>query len=112
MSLLIVGSCSRITQHLILNLARAGRHSSITLLDPLPLYRHHDRYYALRLRLLEQRSKLPVELKKLISVATLADNIAKHDEVLYVTHDYYANVIAKTKLMQLTAEFNKNVPIT
>ena len=40
----------------------------------------------------------------------LADNIKSHDEVLFVTHDYFQNVIAKTKLMQLTAELNKNVP--
>ena len=69
----------------------------------LPLYHHHDRYYALRRRLLDQKTPLPVRLEKLISVPVLADNIKSHDEVLFVTHDYFQNVIAKTKLMQLTA---------
>lgn len=30
-----------------------------------------------------------------------------HDDVLYVTHDYYVNVISKTQLMLATARFAK-----
>lgn len=27
----------------------------------------------------------------------------RFDDVLYITHDYYLNVVSKTKLMELTA---------
>lgn len=32
----------------------------------------------------------------------------QHDDVLFVTHDYYTNVISKTKLMEHTANICKN----
>lgn len=68
MSLLIVGSCSKITSNIVLALAKHNIYESITIADPLPLYHHHERYYKLRKNLNEQRSKVPVVLDKLLNV--------------------------------------------
>lgn len=48
MSLLIVGSSSRITQNIVLALSKHNLYKSITISDLLPLYDHHRRYYRLR----------------------------------------------------------------
>lgn len=48
MSLLIVGSCSRVTQNLIHLLARNHTYQQITILDLLPTYHFHQRFYRLQ----------------------------------------------------------------
>lgn len=48
MSLLIVGSCSRITQNIIHNLSAAKQYNRITIMDLLPIYNFHNRYYDIR----------------------------------------------------------------
>lgn len=48
MSLYIVGSCSRITRNIIVQLAKNNQYSKITLGDVLPAYELHDRYYQLK----------------------------------------------------------------
>lgn len=68
MSLLIVGSCSKITSNIVLALAKQNIYKKITISDLLPLYDHHERYYRLRKHLNDQRSNVPVLLEKLISV--------------------------------------------
>ena len=103
MSLLIVGSCSKVTSNLVLALARSGLYSSITIADLLPLYDHHQRYYRLRKLLNDQRSSVPVQLDKLLSVEHLAKQVAAHRDVIHITHDYFASVTSKTKVMELTA---------
>lgn len=99
MSLLIVGSCSKITSNIVLALARNNLYESITIADPLPLYHHHERYYKLRKNLNEQRTKLPVTLDKLVNIESLNKQVNNHRDVLYITHDYFATVTAKQKLM-------------
>lgn len=68
MSLLVVGSCSRIASNLILGLAKHNMYKSITIADLLPWYEFHQRYYRLRKQLTEQRSPIPVHLDKLTNV--------------------------------------------
>lgn len=53
------------------------------------------------------QSQLQLNLTRLSNINDLRAQ-HKFDEVLYVTHDYYENVAAKTKLMELTAEACKN----
>lgn len=48
MSLYIIGSCSRITQNIVLQLAKNNQYSQITIGDLLPVYEFHDRFYQLR----------------------------------------------------------------
>lgn len=68
MSLLIVGSCSRVTANIVLALAKNNLYRSITIADLLPLYDHHHRYYKLRRQLSDQKSTIPVTLEKLINI--------------------------------------------
>ena len=48
MSLFIIGSASRVTANIVLQLARNGQYSSVTIADLLPTYEHHHRFYRLR----------------------------------------------------------------
>lgn len=48
MSLYIVGSCSKITRNIVLQLAKNNQYNQITIGDLLPVYELHDRYYQLR----------------------------------------------------------------
>lgn len=111
MSLLIVGSTSRITQNIILHLARQSAYKSITISDLLPLYSYHHRYYRLRKALAEQHAQTTVSLTKLARTDELHAQIQQHQDVLFVTHDYFQSVTSKTKLMELTAELSKNVNV-
>lgn len=48
MSLFILGSASRVTSNIIIQLAKNAQYSSITLSDILPLYDNYHRYYRLQ----------------------------------------------------------------
>jgi hypothetical protein len=48
MSLFIVGSCSKITRNIVLQLAKNNQYNQITIGDVLPHYDLHQRYYQLR----------------------------------------------------------------
>lgn len=100
MSLLIVGSCSRITQNIILRLAKQQLYSKITIADLLPVYDFHRRYYNLRKTLKDERSTAEVGITKLTQFTDLPPLINGHDDVLCVTHDYFQSVTSKTKLME------------
>jgi uncharacterized protein YgbK (DUF1537 family) len=56
MSLIIVGSCSKITQNIVLALAKQSLYKKITVSDLLPTYDFHRRYYRLRRQLKDQKS--------------------------------------------------------
>ena len=109
MSLLIVGSCSRVTQGIVTRLTQLQLYQNITILDLLPTYHFHHRYYRLRKELASQNSSINVEISKLISPSTLDANIKSHRDLLYVTHDYFEGVTSKHKLMELTARLSQGV---
>lgn len=109
MSLLIVGSCSRVTQNIVLALGKQPLYKKITISDLLPTYDMHRRYYRLKRHLSDQKSQVDVSIDKLIRADHLYHQVESHDHVLYVTHDYYHSTTSKTKLMELTAEFAKQV---
>jgi hypothetical protein len=109
MSLIIVGSCSKITQNIVLALSKQSAYKKITISDLLPSYGFHRRYYRLRLQLKDQKSETDVILDKVVKTDYLYHQIQSHDHVLFVTHDYFHSTTSKTKLMELTAEFSKNV---
>jgi hypothetical protein len=111
MSLLIVGSCSRVTQNIILAASRQNLYKKITIADLLPTYGFHRRYYRLRRQLSDQKSQSEVVLDKIIKADRLYHQIQGHDHVLSVTHDYFHSTTSKTKLMELTADFAKQVSI-
>jgi hypothetical protein len=48
MSLFIVGSCSKITRNIVLQLVKNNQYNQITIGDVLPHYDLHQRYYQLR----------------------------------------------------------------
>jgi hypothetical protein len=48
MSLYIVGSCSKITRNIILQLAKNNQYKNITIGDILPVYEFHNRFYTLQ----------------------------------------------------------------
>ena len=56
MSLLIVGSCSRVTQNIVLALGKQQLYKKITISDLLPTYDMHRRYYRLKRHLSDQKS--------------------------------------------------------
>lgn len=103
MSLLIVGSCSKITQNIILSLAKTNLYQNIAIADLLPLYEFHYRYYRLRKHLNDQKANTKVTINKILGLEDLHKQVAQHDNILHVTHDYFTSVSSKTKLMQLTA---------
>jgi hypothetical protein len=111
MSLLIVGSCSRVTQNIILAASKQNLYKKITVADLLPTYDFHRRYYRLRRQLSDQKSQSEVVLDKIIKADHLYHQIQGHDHVLSVTHDYFHSTTSKTKLMELTADFAKQVSI-
>ena len=109
MSLLVVGSCSKITSNIIQALAKHKVYDSITIADPLPLYSHHQRYYKLRKNLNDIRSTIPVTIDKIINIESLAKHVNNHKNILHVTHDYFTSVTSKQKIMEITAQLSKNV---
>lgn len=56
MSLVIVGSCSRITQNIVLALAKQTLYQKISISDVLPTYDFHRRFYRLKRYLKDQKS--------------------------------------------------------
>lgn len=48
MSLFIIGSASRVTSNIVLQLAKNKQYSSVTIGDLLPSYHNYHRYYRLR----------------------------------------------------------------
>ena len=56
MSLLIVGSCSKITQNIVLAIAKQSLYQSIVIRDVLPTYDFHNRFYKLKRYLKDQKS--------------------------------------------------------
>ena len=109
MSLHIVGSCSRITRNIIVQLAKNNQYNQITISDLLPAYDFHTRFYRLRRELADAKSTLKISINKPVQPVQLYKSIQEADDVLFVTHDYYYNVTSKTKLMNLVAQYAKNV---
>ena len=112
MSLLIVGSCSRVTQNIVKLLAQRQQYQNITILDLLPLYDFHLRFYNLQKHLKSTNSNTKVTLNKLFRPEDLAANINNHKDLLFVTHDYFQSVTSKTKLMDITAKLSSSVSLS
>ena len=100
MSLLIVGSCSRVTQNIVKLLAQKQTYQNITILDSLPLYHFHQRFYNLQKDLKYANASTKVTIDKLFRPEDLAHNIKSHQDLLFVTHDYFQSVTSKTKIME------------
>lgn len=109
MSLAIVGSCSKVTQNIVLAAAKQGNYSKITISDLLPTYCFHQRFYKLKRQLADQKSTADVQIDKTTRLEQLQKQIEAHNHVLFVTHDYFHSTTSKTKLMELTANLAKNV---
>lgn len=109
MSLLIVGSCSRVTQGIVAALANQQLYQHITIMDLLPNYHLHQRFYNLQKYLASQNTNTSVTINKVIRIEELAQQIRNHRDLLYVTHDYFQSVTSKTKLMEITAQLSGNV---
>lgn len=109
MSLLIVGSCSRVTQGLVQHLASQKTYEKITILDLLPVYDFHYRFYRLQKQLASQQSQTKVGINKLYQLGEFAAAIKQHRDLLFVTHDYFQSVTSKTKLMEVTANLSVQV---
>lgn len=112
MSLLIVGSCSRVTQGLVQHLARQKAYEKITILDLLPVYEFHHRFYRLQNQLASQQSQTKVSINKLYQLGEFATAVKQHKDLLFVSHDYFESVTSKTKLMEITAHLSGQVNFT
>jgi hypothetical protein len=112
MSLLIVGSCSRVTQNIIKLLSQNQVYTTVTILDLLPTYNFHQRFYRLQKDLKKSNSNITVSLDKLFQLEDLAESINKHDDLLVVTHDYFQSVPSKTKILETTAQLSQKVTST
>jgi hypothetical protein len=93
----------------VLALAKQSLYKKITISDLLPTYDFHQRYYRLRRQLTDQKAQAEVVLDKMIKIDHLYHQIQAHNHVLFVTHDYFHSTTSKTKLMELTADFAKQV---
>jgi len=89
MSLLIVGSCSRITQNIIHKLSKQQVYQKITIADLLPTYDFHRRFYKLKKTLNDEKLTTSVAINKIALADDLYHQINSHNDVLYVTHDYF-----------------------
>jgi hypothetical protein len=89
MSLLIVGSCSKITQNIIITLAKQSLYQKITISDLLPNYSFHKRFYQLKRTLKDQKYNTELSINKIINFDNLNTDIQNHNHILYVTHDYF-----------------------
>lgn len=103
MSLYIVGSVSRVTSHIIKQLAANKLYSSITVGDLLPSYHFHQRYYRLQQDLENLQLNQTLKLQKIHQINDIYEASKQNDDILYVTHDYYQHVASKTKIMEFTA---------
>lgn len=65
MSLFIIGSANRVTANIVLQLARNGQYSSVTIADLLPNYEQHHRVYRLRRELDNLQLNTTVKLAKI-----------------------------------------------
>ncbi len=65
MSLFIVGSCSKITRNIILQLAKNNQYQQITIGDLLPTYNFHQRYYKLRSEIAANKFNVNIKLDRL-----------------------------------------------
>ena len=93
----------------MLALARQSQYQKITIDDVLPAYDFHRRFYKLKRSLKDQKSNTEISINKIIKYDDLYHHIKQHNDILYVTHDYFQNAVSKTKLMELTATYSKNV---
>lgn len=109
MSLFIVGSVSRVTANIITELARRGAYSSITVGDLLPHYHFHHRFYQLQQNLENLNLTQNLQIQKLSQVNDVYEAEKSHQDILFVTHDYYQHVTSKTKMMELTAQACRKV---
>lgn len=107
MSLFIIGSTSRVTSHIVTQLAKNGQYKNITISDLLPAYNNFYRYYRLQRDLKNLQVNVNLDLVKLHEISNIYE-AQNHDDVLFVTHDYYSHVTAKTRLMELTASICKD----
>lgn len=107
MSLFIIGSASRVTSNIVMQLAKNAQYSSVTIADLLPSYDNYHRYYRLQKDLDHLHVKdFNLSIQKMFDANQLYDH-SKFDDVLFVTHDYYQSVTSKTKLMRMVAEVCK-----
>lgn len=73
MSLFIIGSVSRITSNIILQLSQNNQYQKITVLDPLPTYDYHHRFYRLQQQI--ENAKYTTELS--LEKSTYINDLAK-----------------------------------
>lgn len=111
MSLLIVGSCSRVTQGLVHLLARQQAYQQITILDLLPTYHFHHRFYRLQKQLATHPTSPKLSLTKLHQLTDFSSAVKQHRDLLFVTHDYFESVTSKTKLMEVAANLSAHVTL-
>lgn len=97
MSLLVINSTSRVARGLIKSFANAGSHDKILCADLFPNYKAIEGYLQLT-----QEVSSPQRLTdlKITGKQSLVDAIERADQVVYVTHQHYLNVPAKTSMFE------------
>lgn len=108
MTLLLLNSGSRIATGVLKRLISSGSYNNIILADTYP------NYWAVQKSLLAREefgitsdSKTKLEDVKISERSDLIDVIRRASHIVYVTHDYYALVPAKTNLIKTAAQIAK-----
>ena len=65
----------------------------------MPFYEFHHRFYRLQEDLDRLKLSQDLKLEKLHQINDIYEAEKTHQDILFVTHDYYQHVTSKTKLM-------------
>lgn len=99
MSLLILNSSSRIARGLAKGFLKEGSFDRILCADLFPNYKAIERFISLTTEVDPNQASKLHDLK-ITGKQSVSDAIREADQVIYVTHDYFQNVPAKTSYFE------------
>lgn len=106
MSLLVINSSSRVAGGVIKNFVAAGKHSRILCADLFPNYWAIDRFVKLRDSIHEDARDTIVD-QKIVGKSSIESLVDQADQIVYITHDYYANSSSKLTMIENVAKIVK-----
>lgn len=109
MSLLVISGANKVAQGIIRGLHGSGKYEKIVCADVFPNYYYMERFLRFKDTLSENKTK--IEEAKLSDKTDLETAIKGATHVVYVTHDYYANVPSKLNLIKHTATISRQAGI-
>lgn len=113
MSLLVINSSSRIAGGVIKSLTKNSAFSKIVCADLYPNYHGINRFLQLKDSIGTGKTETKVTDLKIQGKSSLENAINQADQVVYITHDYYALVPSKLNLIKTVAGLagKQNTPL-